>query len=326
MTIRNWTDDFLSGCAEIDEQHKALFQMINDFAGNEDKSVDSVVSFLDALAKYCVYHFGLEQRMMEDNEYPLLGFHRGIHNALHKTVKDVRSKIEQGELDDPYTTVLDFSADWLNDHIANHDLTFISFYRHRDEELGGQFLGRKCVVLSMRNNVLGNGTVRTINKNNVNIATESDMTALVIINDIVKIDTVSDENVPQVLVAKVYNTTPDEIMLFSATISEVIKNRKHYRVSTDIRAIIKQDHEAFDVIVEDVSPGGMRIKTWPDLSQGDSVKVEFIVQNNCLTVPCEVMRVEKNDGDQDSYGLQFLPMEDDAAEKVNSFVFNRQVL
>jgi len=326
MAIRNWTDDFKSGYAEVDEQHKALFQMINDFADNEDKSVDSVVSFLDALAQYCVYHFGLEQRMMEDNDYPLLGYHRGIHNALHKTVKDVRSKIEQNELDDPYTAVLEFAANWLNDHIANHDLTFISFYRHKDDELGGQFFGRECVILSMGNNVLGNGTVKSVNKNNVGIVTESDMTALVNINDIVKINTVSDQNEPQVFIAKVYNTSPDEIMLFSAIISEVIKNREHFRVSTDIRAIIMQDHEAFEVIVEDVSPGGMKIKTWLDLLQGDSAKVEFIVQNNCLSVPCKVMRVDKHDGDQDSYGLQFLPMDDDAAEKVNSFVFNRQVL
>jgi len=222
--------------------------------------------------------------------------------------------------------VLDFAADWLNDHIANHDLTFISFYRHRDEELGGQFTGRKCSILSMGNKALGNGVIKSVNKNNVDIATESDMTALVDINDILKINTFSDQNEPQVFIAKVYNTSPDEIKLFSATISEVIKNREHFRVATDFRAIIMQDHEAFDVIVEDVSSGGMKIKTWPDLSQGDSVKVEFIVQNNCLTVPCEVMRVEKNNGDQDSYGLQFQPMEDDVAEKVNLFVFNRQVL
>jgi len=326
MAIRDWTDDFISGHAEVDEQHKTLFKMINDFAGNEDKSDDSVQAFLAALGEYCVYHFGLEQQMMKDNDYPLQDYHRDIHGNLFQTVKDVKGKIEQNEIEEAYTLVLDFATDWLNNHIANHDLTFISFNKHKDEELDGRFTGRKCSILSMSNNELGNGVVKSVDKTKVVITTESDMTSIVKLNDMVKINTVSGQNEPEVFIAKIYDTSFDEIMLFDAIVSEVIKDRAHFRVSTDIRAVILLDHDAFDVVVEDVSSGGMGIKTYLELSQGDTVEVEFIVQNNFLTVPCKVMRVEKNGGDQVSYGLMFLPMEKEDAEKVNSFVFNRQIL
>ena len=61
MLIRAWTDDFISGFPDVDEQHKTLFQMINTIAAEDGKNISNnvLIAFLNDLGAYCGYHSAL---------------------------------------------------------------------------------------------------------------------------------------------------------------------------------------------------------------------------------------------------------------------------
>ncbi len=121
MISISWSDKFSIGVEIIDEQHKKLFQLINELnsniTGNSSKQILS--SSLDALISYTEYHFREEEDYMFNVSYPRFEQHKAVHDNLKEQVINFKRKIQEGE-DDP-KQFLDFLYDWLTKHIMEQD-------------------------------------------------------------------------------------------------------------------------------------------------------------------------------------------------------------
>jgi methyl-accepting chemotaxis protein/hemerythrin len=117
-----WNASYSTGVSKYDEQHKVLFNMINDLADamQQKKSKDAVGRVLNGLAEYTVNHFADEERDFAQTHYPEEAAHKVLHKKLVDQVLALIGKFNAGE---PLITqdVISFLQDWLINHIQGVD-------------------------------------------------------------------------------------------------------------------------------------------------------------------------------------------------------------
>jgi hemerythrin len=94
-----FTDNLITGNETIDGQHKELIAKINNLLEAIETSKDKAVavSTLDFLNDYVEYHFGEEEKLQQEADYPGFAEHRKKHDELRKTVADLTAMLEEEE-------------------------------------------------------------------------------------------------------------------------------------------------------------------------------------------------------------------------------------
>lgn len=122
MPFLTWNDKYAVDVVEIDEQHRHLFRLTNDFhdaltIGTAKKNLGDA---LDALVDYARRHFMDEEKLMADSQYPELAHHRIEHDRLTREALDFRARFVEGK---PVSTLefAKFLSDWLVKHIIVMD-------------------------------------------------------------------------------------------------------------------------------------------------------------------------------------------------------------
>lgn len=117
-----WDASFATGISRFDEQHKVLFNMVNDLADamQQKKSKEAVGRVLNGLAEYTISHFADEERSFAQSRYPEETQHKALHKKLLDQVTDLIGKFNAGE---PLIAqdVINFLQDWLINHIKGSD-------------------------------------------------------------------------------------------------------------------------------------------------------------------------------------------------------------
>ena len=121
-----FTDDYLTGIASVDEQHAKLFDLTNECYelvmedAAEDK-YDKIVEILDELAAYAGTHFASEEAYAESVGDPHRFSHRALHLRFMKKVGEIDlAKVDENQ-QEYLLNILDFLARWLFDHIKGRD-------------------------------------------------------------------------------------------------------------------------------------------------------------------------------------------------------------
>jgi hemerythrin len=139
-----WNSKFATNISEIDTQHKRLFFLLgeletlyNDNKGNLTGKSKEIKEAISALEQYTLSHFLIEERVMEDNDYPDLENHKLLHDKFTDKISDVKAEMLQGDLLinesklDVYTQgLLKFLQTWLTNHIMIKDMEYKPFIRH----------------------------------------------------------------------------------------------------------------------------------------------------------------------------------------------------
>ncbi len=131
MNLMQWDDSLSVNIDKIDEQHKKLLGMINEFddnlrAGNK-RAVSSV---LEGLSDYTVQHFALEEQYFDDFAYPDAGAHKKEHAYFVGKVNDIKRRYENGEMALSLELAF-FLKKWLVGHIKGTDKKYINcFHDH----------------------------------------------------------------------------------------------------------------------------------------------------------------------------------------------------
>lgn len=124
MTIKWDEQRHSSGIAEIDAQHKELFNQLNSLldamkAGKGRTEIDKLVSFLES---YTVKHFSCEEKHMEERKCKACAANKAAHAQF---VSKFRSfKEELGKSGSNTALVLRMQNElcqWLDQHIAGID-------------------------------------------------------------------------------------------------------------------------------------------------------------------------------------------------------------
>ena len=125
----SWHDRYLLGHAELDAQHRKLFEVVNHF--DEVIEMDMPIELgriVDDLIASATEHFRFEETVMEQNGFPDRPGHRRMHEELMGQLRQMRGKMKAGGHVSS-KSVARFLVDWLTNHILREDMEFKPYLR-----------------------------------------------------------------------------------------------------------------------------------------------------------------------------------------------------
>ncbi|MBI5854790.1 MAG: hemerythrin family protein [Nitrospirae bacterium] len=120
-----WSDEYATGIERIDEQHKMIFKMAEDFraALDEGQGERTYGLLLDFLDRYCRGHFGFEERCMEEYRCPVAQRNKEAHASFVEVLGGFRQRCAaSGYLTADARELVDTVDRWVADHICRIDV------------------------------------------------------------------------------------------------------------------------------------------------------------------------------------------------------------
>jgi len=125
-----WSDDFLVHNAAIDEQHKSLVKMANEFYANCQKGgILARVYFFETIKgtlRYVKTHFSTEEDIMKKANYPEYEEHKKQHEDFIIHVQEQISNFEK-QINPDSAGFVKILTDWILQHIAASDKDYIPY-------------------------------------------------------------------------------------------------------------------------------------------------------------------------------------------------------
>jgi len=134
LEMLKFTPDLMIGVAEIDNQHKELFNRLNVLIELGDKAVSKkeTEKTLDFLGSYVVKHFGDEEFYQLQCGYPKHIEHRKEHLDFIDTFQEMKRKYLQHGVSPQFTNELTASiVEWTVQHIRGSDMDIGKFVHSR---------------------------------------------------------------------------------------------------------------------------------------------------------------------------------------------------
>jgi hemerythrin-like metal-binding protein len=127
-----WSDDLATGNSEIDSQHKQIFRLTSNLADAcaKNQSSQYLEETLEFLANYVVRHFGDEENLQRQYNYPGFREHKQRHDDFVKVVSALRAEHKrEGSSESLGKKVSSVIVHWLIEHIKKDDLDMAEFIR-----------------------------------------------------------------------------------------------------------------------------------------------------------------------------------------------------
>lgn len=130
-------ESLVTGNEMIDAQHQELIDKINKLLDSCETGEGKVAAIktLDFLADYTEFHFGEEEKLQAEIEYPGIAAHKEEHEKLRKVVKELYEMLEEEE--GPSAAFVEQVnrnvIEWLYRHIKGFD-TSVAEYKFMRED------------------------------------------------------------------------------------------------------------------------------------------------------------------------------------------------
>ncbi|MCW8935917.1 MAG: hemerythrin family protein [Gammaproteobacteria bacterium] len=111
-------DEYSVGNAEMDEQHKLIFTIINELFANE--SSKSKMEVLTELIDYSNVHFSSEEDMLNDTSYAERFDHALLHDEYNKRLVYFLDHIDDIDIEEIY----DYARLWWSSHVLVEDMKY----------------------------------------------------------------------------------------------------------------------------------------------------------------------------------------------------------
>lgn len=123
MPLIEWHDDFETGIASLDHEHREMIGLLNAMADavQPEDPPEQVADFLGEVYAKIQAHFALEERIMRERRYAGLPGHKADHERL---LDELREIMEGHEADPGYAYRDALSMrlkDWFMVHFHEHD-------------------------------------------------------------------------------------------------------------------------------------------------------------------------------------------------------------
>jgi hemerythrin len=116
------TDDLYTNLHQIDNQHRELFERLNDLIFAVSDSDSEVTSFIDFLEDYVVLHFSLEEDYMDNSDYPDSDAHKKQHALFKNRMIQFKESLKSGTSKESLIKSLEMEiGHWFVNHISNVD-------------------------------------------------------------------------------------------------------------------------------------------------------------------------------------------------------------
>ena len=119
-----WNEEFATGIAEIDNQHKEIFEQLNVLldAMDKGKGREEIAQVLVFLENYIATHFLDEERFMSEHSYGGLPLQRIEHSQFIKDFYQLKKELSQcGNTLNVVVKVEQTLGNWLINHIKVAD-------------------------------------------------------------------------------------------------------------------------------------------------------------------------------------------------------------
>jgi len=127
-----WKDEYSVGITHIDQDHKKLINLLNQFTVAYDHAMSEEFEkkALEELIAYTQYHFEREEKLMSDNDYPDFEAHKAKHQEMIKQVSTfVDLYNEKGH--DALKDISEYLTVWLISHINGTDKEYSQYLNER---------------------------------------------------------------------------------------------------------------------------------------------------------------------------------------------------
>jgi hemerythrin len=129
-----WTPQLNVGIDVIDNQHRRIVEYINalDDANLKGSSREEIERLIHDLVDYTISHFGFEESLQQDANYPFRHAHNKVHELFTRRVADFQTRFGNGE--DIAKELHALLVTWLVNHIKHDDAdyaTSIKSYIHK---------------------------------------------------------------------------------------------------------------------------------------------------------------------------------------------------
>ena len=119
-----WKDSYKLGYATIDAEHEQAFAMANAFLAAKDQAEQTRAAM--QLYQHTRVHFGNEESLMRELNFPDAKQHTERHNLLIGRLNVISTSIAQGEVNRQALVTL--MTDWAMYHIVQDDAKFAAFH------------------------------------------------------------------------------------------------------------------------------------------------------------------------------------------------------
>ena len=130
MALIKWTEELALGIASMDDQHRHLVEIINEFGEAVQKGKGSRVmkKILDELIGYTQEHFADEERLLVEAGFPKLAQHQAKHRQLIQKIERFQFDFNQGGKR-VTIKVEEFLTYWLTNHILIDDKAYAAYMK-----------------------------------------------------------------------------------------------------------------------------------------------------------------------------------------------------
>jgi len=127
-----WTDKLACGIKTIDDQHKALVDLVNDMfkhaTGNEKQEKDYFHKVIQEVINYVKTHFAAEERILAATKFAGYAEHKKEHEEFVLTVVENVREYESGNRLS-LSSFTRYLKDWILSHIAYMDKQYFVYFR-----------------------------------------------------------------------------------------------------------------------------------------------------------------------------------------------------
>jgi len=125
MALIDWEERFCVGIASVDHEHREMIRLINDLHERLGGG-GSVAEFLGEVYTRISAHFALEERFMQDTNFPNYGRHKREHDSFLNVIVDFIEDFRTGpELSHGDALEAQLQT-WILNHITTSDQELVS--------------------------------------------------------------------------------------------------------------------------------------------------------------------------------------------------------
>ncbi|PWE01219.1 bacteriohemerythrin [Marinilabilia rubra] len=123
-----WTTEFSVENPKIDDEHKELFKLLDDFYQGlqNGSSKEELGNLIKGLLDYANFHFSNEEDYMKSIGFPNLEKHKKEHKEFIGKATDFYDKHTSGKLI-LSLEVTNFIKKWITNHIKSEDKQYAAY-------------------------------------------------------------------------------------------------------------------------------------------------------------------------------------------------------
>jgi len=120
-----WKEHFSTQDDQVDDQHKKLFKLVNDFEQQvrDDQARSGYREVLEFLGDYAKVHFADEERIMEEKKCSIAQENKEAHDQFLNAYSGFVNRFQTEGYSEPLANeLLKTTQDWLVKHICGVDV------------------------------------------------------------------------------------------------------------------------------------------------------------------------------------------------------------